>query len=296
MFAHGIPMTEQTPTLPILVSAWSNVRKRYRYARTMDKAFLNVIMSVIPGFNGAEKRGKGQNTQPGVIKLSNVKGESLFFNFVPDSQGYPVFSFAESSQRLGYMSRPAFVKGEPSPLTEIAFNNVQMIARAWHERELYPVALSTLNRRFAPHITAVDRIVEDTSYYMDRNAAEGNRAEEERERGIRLERALEQHLQNQIARDGITNGTMMKQKITRHGSKAGGYTRYQFYKVVPQGEITDGKGKLLVQYFKETWKDGVHGLPSMANLQPDVIAVEGRKLDIVAPGETTFRQESWAGD
>ena len=305
-FKHGVLVTKRTSHLPPLIAKVAV--KRYEFASKLDKAFLQAVISIIPGTFGYEKRGKGQITKAGIFKIANVRGYSAFFRFSFGDDGTPVLLYSFSASPDRHDSEVAYhPDGAPggSVLTRATYDNAMKLLRAWEELDKsYNPLRSTLNRvsmdiwrkerKFSPHVTVMDTLEEDTSYYVDRAAAENDKAEEERRYRVALDRAAEQRLQQRIAKEGIQNGSLMMRIDFFDNDRGGGSRYHDFYRVVPEGEITDGKGNLRVQYFDEERTEGIRGLPSMADLKPEIISKRG--LKIVPPGKTEFLNETWIGD
>lgn len=301
---YGVAVSVGNSDLPPLIRA--DQVNRYLVAKRMCQSLLEAVASIIPGVFGFEKRGKGQLVQPGVIKIAGVDGKYFFFSFERNLEGVPELTYKIRKQS-GYFRKSIAAYVEPvsdshtwrNALTKVTYDNAMKILRAWEELDdkyrggqsiLNQVSRTVWNRErdFSPHIAVMDNLEEDTAYYIDRATYEHDQAEEERQRQVALDRAAEQRIQDEIRLGGITNGTLMKETRYVGSGPQRRYRYHEFYRVVPEGEITDGKGNLLVQHFKSTFPEPEteYGLPDLADLEPDILLKN--KLVRVLPAETRF--------
>ena len=306
-FVHGVLVAQKTRELGRLIE--ENAVERYEFAKKLDEAFLQAVISIIPGTFGFEKQGKGRIIQPGVFEVVNVKGDATLFSFSYGEDDKPVLMYGFAKGFFIHFESTAYQpKASFSALTRATYDNVMKLLMAWEELYIFYHPLrSTLNKvsksvwrkemGFSPHVTVMDTLEEDTKFYITQEIVENDKAKQQRQQEIALDRAAEQNLQERIAKEGIKNGSLMKSINTWSNSflipknqwvkdRGFGSRYYDFYRVVPEGEITDGKGNLIVQGFKEEWKEGIRGLPSMADLQPRIFSKSG--LEIVTPDEMEF--------
>ena len=300
-FSHGVLITNGNGQLPPLIQ--THLVDRFKIAQKLDNAFLQSVISIIPGIFQAEKRGKGRLNKDGTFVIVNVNDSSLHFKFKVDRNGNialfatPFAGYMDRATTLAYDAKSDAAEGGRWPLTKITYENALKIANAWEEYDRSNVQLTILGAvsravrrgesQYAPHVAVMDTLEEDNFPYVDRVTAEGNKAEEKRQTKIILDRKREEYLRGRImVPEGVRNGSIVSVRkflIMHDGTER---QEYEFYRVVDEGEITDGKGGLYVRYYKKPLPQNRRGRLGPENLQNDVVTLY--KFDLMRDKDAEF--------
>lgn len=307
-FRHGVLVTKATRNLPPLILKRDMFR--FRLNKYFDDKLMDIVNSIIPGTKGVdiepptlyEKRGKGLILKKNnVLKISNVADDVVYFAFQYNYMKKPEFYAETDGTRLNDMGDAASNYLSPTTL-----DNIMKIFRAWQDyyddwqkysedtlKQIAVLNQVSVGVRGGSHTYTlqIPDLEEDNSEYVTRAEANGDRDEMERQKKVALDQAAEQRLRKRLTDGEITYGTLMKKKIQTHSASYSN-VYHEFYRVVPEGDLTDGKGGLAVRRYDEKIPSfGNQVRPSEENLRDEVEFVTG--LKVVRDDEIEFESYTW---
>ena len=275
-----------------------NHRKRFLFNQTLDQGLLQVVAAKIPGAYVMLPTGEKmlyKADRKNRVDNDIVSGGQIIVTLVDFTTYRFAFGMNESGDPEFYMVTAGKNRRAADYLTEATYDNVMAILQAYIDysnRRLEQIGIlnqvsKTVRGDRGSYAFVIPKPKPDTAHYIDPAEFEGNQIEllDRKYRAMSL--ARERVLQRKIADGEVTRGMDVAER--NQGKKDGKRAVwYEFYQVVSDGEMTNGRGELAVHPYEYPAQSAVNRrVPAQRFLRTDKI-VFLESWYVVQPGDVDF--------